>query len=59
MLNFLLTSAAPPKRLKNNVMIVCVPTPDADATKPKSVLIRVKTEDDAQELLQEIEKYQN
>lgn len=58
LLNFLLTSAAPPKRLKNNVMIVCVPTPEADATKPKSVLIRVKTEDDATELLQEIEKYQ-
>lgn len=59
LLNFLLTSAAPPKRLKNNVMIVCVPTPDADATKPKSVLVRVKTEDDATELLEEIEKYQN
>lgn len=58
LLNFLLTSAAPPKRLKNNAMIVCVPTPEADATKPKSVLIRVKTEDDASELIQEIEKYQ-
>lgn len=58
LLNFLLTSAAPPKPLKNNVMIVCVPTPDADATKPKSVLIRVKTEDDATELIQEIEQYQ-
>lgn len=59
LLNFLLKSAAPPKRLKNNVMIVCVPTPEADPTKPKSVLIRVKTEDDATELLQEVEKYQN
>lgn len=58
LLNFLLTSAAAPKQLKNNVMIGCVPTPDADATKPKSVLIRVKTGDDAIELLQEIEKYQ-
>lgn len=58
LLNFLLTSAAPPKQLKNNVMIVCVPTPEADATKPKSVLVRVKTEDDATELLKEIEKYQ-
>lgn len=58
LLNFLLTSAAPPKRLKNNVMIVCVPTPESDPTKPKSVLVRVKTEDDANELLQEIEQYQ-
>lgn len=58
LLNFLLTSAAPPKPLKNNVMIVCVPTPESDATKPKSVLVRVKTEDDANELIQEIEQYQ-
>lgn len=58
LLNFLLTSAGPPKLLKNNVLIVCVPTPESDASKPKSVLIRVKTQDDANELLQEIEKYQ-
>lgn len=57
-LNFLLSSASPPKLLKNNVMIVCVPTPESDPTKPKSVLIRVKNEEEATELLQEIEQYQ-
>lgn len=58
LLNFLLTSAAPPKLVKNNVMIVCVPDAEANPKKPKSVLVRVKTEKDASELLAELEKYQ-
>lgn len=58
LLNFLLSSASPAKQLKNNVVLVCIPTPESEA-KPKSVLIRVKTPDDAKELLEEIEKHQN
>lgn len=57
LLNILLTASVPAKRLKNNVVLVCIPTPDADP-KPKSVLVRVKTEDDATELLEEIQKHQ-
>lgn len=57
LLNILLTSAVPAKRLKNNVVLVCIPTPDSDP-KPRSVLVRVKTETDATELLEEIEKHQ-
>lgn len=58
LLNILLTAAVPAKLLKNNVVLVCIPTPESDP-KPRSVLIRVKTEEDAKELLEEIEKYQN
>lgn len=58
LLNFLLSSASTAKQLKNNVVLVCIPTPESEP-KPKSVLIRVKTPDDAKELLQEIEKHQN
>lgn len=57
LLNILLTSGVPAKRLKNNVVLVCIPTPESDP-KPRSVLVRVKTEDDAKELLEEIEKHQ-
>lgn len=58
LLNILLSSATPAKRLKNNVVLVCIPTPESEP-KPRSVLVRVKTEDDAKELLETIEKYQN
>lgn len=58
LLNILLSPGLPAKQLKNNVVLVCIPTPEADP-KPKSVLIRVKTEDDAAELLKEIQKHQN
>ncbi|XP_055301146.1 nuclear pore complex protein Nup50 [Sitodiplosis mosellana] len=57
LLNILLSSASPAKQLKNNVVLVCIPTPESEP-KPKSVLIRVKTQDDAKELLEEIEKHQ-
>lgn len=57
LLNFLLSVDFPAERLKNNVVIVCIPTPESDQ-KPRSVLIRVKTEDDAKELFEEIKKYQ-
>lgn len=57
LLNILLTSGVPAKRLKNNVVLVCIPTPESDP-KPRSVLIRVKGEDDATELLEEIQKHQ-
>lgn len=58
LLNILLSPGLPAKQLKNNVALVCIPTPEADP-KPKSVLVRVKTEDDAAELLKEIQKHQN
>lgn len=58
LLNILLSSGLPAKQLKNNVVLVCIPTPEADP-KPKSVLVRVKTEEDAAELLKEIQKHQN
>lgn len=57
LLNILLSSASPAKQLKNNVVLVCIPTPESEP-KPKSVLIRVKTPDDATDLLKEIEKHQ-
>lgn len=56
LLNILLSSGIPAKRIKNNIAMVCL-TPDSDK-KPKSVLVRVKTENDAIELLEEIQKYQ-
>ncbi|XP_031634125.1 nuclear pore complex protein Nup50 [Contarinia nasturtii] len=58
LLNIILSSAIPAKRLKNNVVLVCIPTPDSEP-KPRSVLVRVKTEDDAKELLETIEQHQN
>lgn len=57
LLNILLSSGMPAQLLKNNVMLVCIPTPESDP-KPKPVLIRVKTEGDAKELLEEIKKHQ-
>lgn len=57
LLNILLSPGLPVKQLKNNVVLVCIPTPEADP-KPKSVLVRVKTADDAAELLKEIQKHQ-
>jgi nuclear pore complex protein Nup50 len=43
---------------KNNVMIVCVPTPD-EKPPPTSVLIRVKTGEEADDLLNAINKQKN
>lgn len=55
--NIRITSDIPIKRVgKNNVMLVCLPTPDSKPP-PIPVLLRVKTEEDADKLLEEINKY--
>lgn len=55
LLNILLTEGMPAQRMgKNNVMVVCLPLPDAQG--PSSVLIRVKNEEEADDLLAEIIK---
>lgn len=55
LLNILLQASMPVSRLgKNNVMVVCVPNPPVDSShpdKPIPLLIRVKTSEDADELL--------
>lgn len=57
LLNIMLIEGLPTSRLgKNNVMVVCVPTPDAKPP-PVSVLLRVKTGDEADELLKTIEQH--
>ncbi|XP_047989405.1 nuclear pore complex protein Nup50 [Leguminivora glycinivorella] len=57
MLNLILASAIPTQRMgKNNVMMVCIPTPDTKPP-PTSVLIRVKTSEEADELLETLNKY--
>lgn len=55
LLNTLLAEGLPVQKNKNNVMIVCIPTPSDD--KPTTCLIRVKSEDDCDEVLAEIKKY--
>ncbi|KAL1122623.1 hypothetical protein AAG570_002950 [Ranatra chinensis] len=55
--NILLTEAVPMQRLgKNNVMLVCLPTPDSKPP-PTPVLLRAKTSEDADKLLAQLEKY--
>jgi len=59
LLNILLSSQMPTTRVgKNNVMIVCVPNPPIDpkndSSEPWPMLLRVKTEEDANELLDKI-----
>lgn len=57
LLNILLVEGLPVQKLqKNNVMIVCIPTPESDP-KPTTVLVRVKTEKEADDLLAEIKKH--
>lgn len=57
LLNIVISEGLPVSRMgKNNVMIVCVPTPDCKPT-PVPVLIRVKTGDEADNLLAIIEKH--
>lgn len=57
LLNLILTQGLPASRLgKNNVMLVCIPTPESKPP-PTSVLLRVKTADEADALLEEIKKY--
>lgn len=56
-LNILLTDAVPASRMgKNNVMMICVPTPDAKPP-PVTVLVRVKNAEEADELLAQINKH--
>lgn len=55
--NMILSSSIPTQRLgKNNVMLVCIPTPDHKPP-PTTVLIRVKTSEEADELLETLNKY--
>ena len=59
LLNIMIVEGLPTSRLgKNNVMVVCIPTPDAKPP-PTSVLLRVKTGEEADELLATINKYKN
>lgn len=56
LLNIMVVEGLPVSRMgKNNVMIVCIPTPDSKPP-PTSVLLRVKTSEEADELLQIINK---
>lgn len=62
LINVLLTSGIPLQRMaKNNVMMICVPTPPAPGSTsppaPSTVLLRVKTSDEADQLLANLEKY--
>lgn len=55
LVNLLLTNGLPCQRMgKNNIMMVCLPTPEE--SKPMSMLLRVKTAEEADELLEEIKK---
>lgn len=56
LLNTLLSCTSHENLVKNNVSLICIPTPESEP-KPRTVLIRVKTENDAAELLEEIKKY--
>lgn len=57
LVNLILSSGIPTQRLgKNNVMLVCIPTPDAKPP-PTPILVRVKTPQEADELLETLNKY--
>lgn len=57
LLNIIISEGLPCSRMgKNNVMIVCVPTPESKPP-PVPVLVRVKTGEEADDLLATIEKY--
>lgn len=57
LLNIMLTESVPLQRMgKNNVMLVCIPTPDSKPP-PTPILIRVKTGEEADELLETLKKY--
>ncbi|XP_012547403.1 nuclear pore complex protein Nup50 [Bombyx mori] len=57
LLNLRLSAGIPTQRMgKNNVMIICIPTPDSKPP-PTSVLIRVKTPEEADEVLETLNKY--
>lgn len=53
----IILSSVPTERIgKNNVMLICIPTPD-EKPPPTSVLIRVKTSEEADDLLETLKKY--
>ncbi|XP_045763837.1 nuclear pore complex protein Nup50 isoform X1 [Maniola jurtina] len=57
LINMILSSSLPIQRMgKNNVMMVCMPTPDSKPP-PTSILLRVKTSEDADQLLDTLNKY--
>ena len=57
LLNIILNDSIPTQRLgKNNVMLVCMPTPDSKPP-PVPVLLRVKTEQEADELFKKFEEF--
>lgn len=57
LVNLILVSAIPTQRMgKNNVMLVYIPTPDSKPP-PTPILIRVKTSEEADELLTTLDKY--
>lgn len=57
LVNLILVSGIPTQRMgKNNVMMVCIPTPDSKPP-PTPILIRVKTSEEADELLATLDKY--
>lgn len=58
LLNILLNESVPTKRMgKKDVLLVAVPMPTDK--KPTQILIRVKTEEEADKLLQTLEKHKN
>lgn len=57
LLNMVLSASIPTKRMgKNNVMLVTIPTPEAKPP-PVPLLLRVKTSEEADQLLATLEKY--
>lgn len=57
LLNIIVSEGLPVSRMgKNNVMVMCVPTPESKPP-PVPVLLRVKTGDEADELLETINKH--
>uniref|UniRef100_A0A182Q2K0 RanBD1 domain-containing protein n=1 Tax=Anopheles farauti TaxID=69004 RepID=A0A182Q2K0_9DIPT len=57
LLNIILNESVPLQRMgKNNVMMICLPTPDSKPP-PTSVLLRVKTTEEADELYETLLKF--
>lgn len=57
LLNFILSKNVPLKRMgKKDVMLVCLPTPETKPP-PVPILLRVKTSEDADNLLEVLEKH--
>ncbi|XP_050076935.1 nuclear pore complex protein Nup50 [Anopheles maculipalpis] len=57
LLNIILNESVPLQRVgKNNVMLICLPLPDSKPP-PTSVLLRVKTEAEANDLMETLMKY--